>query len=47
MRRLHESAQPDTAATPESWKAMTVIAGVVALLLLGYLLFALVHPERF
>jgi K+-transporting ATPase KdpF subunit len=33
--------------TAESWDSMTVVAGVVALLLLGYLLFALVHPERF
>lgn len=28
-------------------KRMTVFAGVVALLLLGYLVVALVHPERF
>jgi len=26
---------------------MTVIAGAVALLLLGYLVIALIHPERF
>jgi len=26
---------------------MTVVAGAIALLLLGYLVIALVHPERF
>jgi len=26
---------------------MTVVAGAIALLLLGYLVFALIHPERF
>jgi len=26
---------------------MTVVAGAVALLLLGYLVIALIHPERF
>jgi K+-transporting ATPase KdpF subunit len=37
----------NTVTDKRAGKHMTVFAGVVALLLLGYLVLALVHPERF